>query len=160
MTQTAELRASVQAGFQVVAIDSNTIVAGAPYTPGSGTQKGEALVYVKPKTGWKSISTPNAVLTASNGADGDRLGWSVSVNGNLVVAGAPFAGSEAGATYIYAEPGSGWANMTETSKIKASDEKSGDGFGGSVANISTTALAGAPGNDGQGAVYAFVYVSK
>jgi hypothetical protein len=158
MTSTAELTASIQYGFQAVAIDGSTIVAGAPYTPGQGTRFGEALVYVKPSTGWRSTSTPNAILTASDAGYGDELGWSVSVSGNVVVAGAPFADSDTGAAYVFIEPASAWANMTETSEIKGQPS---DGLGASVANLGTTVLAGASGdNNDQGAAYAFTYVSN
>jgi len=159
MTQTAELTASAHAAFQAIALSGNTVVAGAPYTPGFGTQTGEALVYVRPSNGWKSTSTPNAVLTASNAVDGDELGLSVSVNRNVVAAGAPNAAGT-GAAYVFVEPLSGWANMTETSEVTPSGGKSGDFFGRSVANLETTVLAGSPLNEGEGAVYAFVYVSR
>ena len=66
-----------------------------------------------------------AKLTASDGATNNEFGDSVSISGNTVVVGAPDAkvgsNSQQGAAYVFTEPGSGWANMTQTAKLTASD---------------------------------------
>ena len=110
--------------------------------------------------------TQTAELTASDPNPGnDRLGTSVAVSGNTIVAGAPnhSIGSssdqfEAGAAYVYASPGGGWANATQTAELTASDGPGALGY--SVAVSGTTIVAGAPSqvgcsDSGQGAAYAF-----
>ena len=44
-------------------------------------------VFTKPASGWAD-ETQAAKLTASDGADGDGLGWSVAVSGTTIAAGA------------------------------------------------------------------------
>jgi hypothetical protein len=160
-TQTAELNASTgQAGDnlgQSVGISGNTVVAGVPYfgttTPGDFGGTGAALVWVEPPTGWSSNLTQTAILTASDGATDDELGRSVAISGDTVVAGAPDrtisnADSliEQGAAYVFTEPGSGWANMTQTAELDASGSGSYDRLGSSVAISGDTAAASAPGH--------------
>ena len=66
-----------------------------------------------------------AKLTGSDSVANDRLGWSVTVSGDTVVVGAPTddVGSNAdqGAAYVFVKPSTGWANMTQTAKLTASD---------------------------------------
>jgi hypothetical protein len=104
---------------------------------------GVAYVFVMPSGGWKSTSQPSATLTASDKA----LFSNVSINGNLAVAGSPTADgseSEQGAAYAFVMPASGWANMTETGKLTASDGVTDDRFGVSVSVSAATVLVGAP----------------
>jgi hypothetical protein len=66
-----------------------------------------------------------------------------------------------GAVYIFAEPASGWTNMTESAKLTAaSDGAVDDGFGSSLALSGNTLVVGAPRATGanksqQGAAYLF-----
>ena len=87
-----------------------------------------------------------AELTASDGANGDLLGISVSISGNTVVAGAVNAtvGGNAGqgAAYVFAKPPGGWRNMKETAKLTALHGKAGDGFGGAVYIVGNTIVVG------------------
>ena len=89
-----------------------------------------------------------AKLTASDGAAGDDFGYSVAISGNTVVVGAPYAtvggNADQGAAYVFTESGSGWANMTQTAKLTASDGAAGDDFGGSVSISGNTVVVGAP----------------
>ena len=88
------------------------------------TDQGAAYVFTEPGSGWANM-TQTAKLTASDGAAGDDFGTSVSISGNTVVVGAPDAtvgaNSGQGAAYVFTEPGSGWANTTQTAKLTASD---------------------------------------
>ncbi len=170
-TQTAELTASDGTfnGYLgsyfggSVSIDGNTIAVGAD---SADSNKGEAYVF----TGSGSAWTQDAILTASDGADaggtvyGDELGWSVSISGNTVVAGAPYATvngvNQAGAAYVFTEAPSGWANMTQTAKLSAADSGVAGDFGLSVSICGNTIVAGAWGdqignNNEQGAAYVF-----
>ena len=159
-TETAKLTASDAANDDDfgdgVAVSGDTVVAGAPDAKVNGhSQEGAAYVFVKPAGGWTS-ATETAKLTASDGATSDFLGGSVAVDGNTVVAGAPFASH--GAAYVFVKPASGWASETETAKLTASDAT--DDLGFSVGVSGDAVVAGAfnkvNGNDAQGAAYVFV----
>jgi hypothetical protein len=166
MTETAKLTGSGSIKYQMaaVAIDGNTVVAGARgANVGGHLAQGEAYVFVSSPTGWANM-TQTAILTASDGAAGDHLGFSTSISGNTVVVGAPQAtvGSNMsqGAAYVFVKPPSGWTNMTETAKLIASDGKVGDILGRSAAISGNTVVAGAPEfsvshHVGRGAAYVF-----
>lgn len=166
-TQTAELASSdgePEDGFGTsVAASGETIVAGAPHHEvGANSEQGAAYVFRKPFSGWAN-ATETAELTASDGAGGDMLGWSVATSGETVVAGALHhqvgANPSQGAAYIYTMPTSGWANATQTAELIASDGAAEDFLGGSVAISGDTVVAGAIGHrtsaTGQGAAYVF-----
>lgn len=169
MTETAKLTASDGVSYgelgYSVGIDRNTVVAGEPSPiPGKTASPGTAYVFVEPAAGWATM-TQTAELTAADGVIGDRLGNFVAISGNTVVAGAPLAaiGShlQQGAAYVFVEPASGWANMTQTAKLTSSDGVRRSYFGRAVAISGSTAVVGAPnqtvGSDtGQGAAYDFV----
>jgi FG-GAP repeat len=158
MTQTAKLTASDEAANDYfglsVAVAGETVVVGAP--EGANIGPGAAYVFVKPKAGWKDM-TQTAKLTASDGGTGDLFGWSVATIGNTVVAGAQFGNSARGETYVFVKPVSGWADMTETAKLTASDGATVDAFGAGVGMYGNTVAVGGPYNDGgRGAVYVYV----
>ena len=169
MTETAKLTASDGVSYgelgYSVGIDGNTVVAGEPSPiPGKSASPGTAYVFVEPAAGWASM-TQTAELTASDGVIGDRLGNFVAVSGNTVVAGAPLAtigtNLQQGAAYVFVEPASGWANMTQTAKLTSSDGVRRSYFGRAVAISGSTVVVGAPnqtvgGDTGQGAAYEFV----
>jgi len=167
--QLAELTASdaqiyADLGYSI-AISGNTLVVGAPFaTENSNFEQGAAYVFVQPGGGWSNM-TETARLTASDGASGDVLGASVAIDGDTIVAGAPGAniGANAlqGAAYVFVKPSGGWADMTETAKLTASDGALDAFFGSSVAVSGNTAAVGADGttigsNPYQGAAYMFV----
>ncbi len=73
-------------------------------------------------------------LTASDSAENDRFGFSVSVSGDVAVVGAygdDDLGFNSGSTYVYHydAPTLMWV---EEQKLTASDGVADDGFGGSV----------------------------
>jgi autotransporter-associated beta strand protein len=170
MTQTAELTASDGAAGDwfgsAVSTSGDTVVVGAPgaTTDADGNSgPGAAYVFTEPLTGWADM-TQTAKLTASDGAAGDAFGTSVSISGNTVVVGAPNTAfgvySGQGAADVFTEPGSGWADMSQTAELTASDGLSSDWFGTSVSTSGNTVVVGAPGttvggNGGQGAAYVF-----
>jgi hypothetical protein len=168
LTQTAELTFAPQGGLGIafgssVSISGNTVVVGAPDTY-PFTSSGAAYIFVKPAGGWTD-ETPTARLTSSDGLYGDELGYSVSLDGESVVAGAPNAmvgsNQSQGAAYIFVKPSGGWKNATQTAKLTASDGAANDQLGYSVSIDGNTAAAGAPfatvGLDQEeGAAYVFV----
>ena len=167
MTQTAKLTASDGAYAKFgssVAISGNTIVVGAPCQPVFGRSKsndfkGAAYVFAKPASGWADM-TPTAKLSASDGAPGDFMGLSVGISGNTIVVGANQIDSEGlGTAYVFVKPSGGWADMTETAELTASDGAVGSFFGFSVSISRHTVVVGA--NNAwvngryQGAAYVF-----
>jgi hypothetical protein len=108
-----------------VCIKGNTVIAG---SPGKNNDIGAAYVYVEPTGRWTDM-TQTAVLSASDGTEGDGFGLSVSVDGRTAVAGAPQMYPGLGAAYVYSEPASGWVNMQETAKLTG--DRGLDEFGAS-----------------------------
>src|SRR5205085_3257056 len=94
-------------------------------------------------------------LTASDGqlSDQPRLGVSVAISGNTVVAGAPGAqiGQTVGqgAVYVFVKPTNGWTNLTQTAKLTASDGGYVEGLGQAVAISGDTIIAGSDAMIGQ-----------
>ncbi|MGE3434176.1 MAG: putative Ig domain-containing protein, partial [Blastocatellales bacterium] len=100
-------------------------------------------------------------LLAADGAAGDYLGYSVALDGDTALVGAPYDdenGMEQGSAYVFVRNGAVW---TQQARLVAQDRSSFDYFGYSVALKGDTALVGAilgPGSlhPEQGAVYVFV----
>jgi hypothetical protein len=168
-TQTAKLTASGGGPEDLlgssVAIDGDTIAAGAPSPPvAQHPDLGAVYVFVRPRSGWAD-ATDTAKLTASDIVSGENFGLSVAISGGTVVAGAPDAtvggNLEQGAVDVFVKPRSGWADGTQTAKLTASDGASDNLLGLSVAISGDTVAAGADlatvgANASQGAAYVFV----
>ena len=160
-TETAKLTASDGAADdyfgESVAVNGNTVVVGA----GWDNDNGSAYVFTKPAAGWTTTGTPSAKLTASDGAAVDRFGQSVAVDGDTVVVGAHWDddnGWLSGSAYVFAKPASGWATVTETAKLTASDGAADDYFGLSVAVDRNTVVVGAHWDDDKGSKSGSAYV--
>ncbi|MFZ2420260.1 MAG: FG-GAP repeat protein, partial [Anaerolineae bacterium] len=104
-------------------------------------------------------------LIASDRQSYDLFGWSVAISGDVVVVGAfqadPGSVGDAGAAYVFEKPGGGWADMTHTAKLTASDKAWSDQFGYSVGISGDVVVVGAPyadpdGASEAGAAYVFV----
>jgi hypothetical protein len=156
--QNAELAASDgEAGDNLgysVSVSGEVLAAIVP----SHNFSGEGIVYLfkKSSTGWNN-AIELAKLTAS---DSVPFG-SVSISGNVVVAGATSAivnGVQQGAAYVFVEPPGGWTDATETARLTSSDGFFNDTFGQSVAVNAKTILVGAAraGFVGQGEAYVYV----
>lgn len=166
-TQTAALTASDGVtgdnfGWSI-GFDGTTAVIGASSDAiGANNQQGSAYVFVKPGGGWIT-TTQTAKLTASDGAAIDWFGQSVALSADRVAVGAVLdnvdANGDQGSVYIFDKPGGGWTDMTETTKLTASDGETHDGLGWSVALEGGTLVAGAYIDDGvaanQGSAYVF-----
>ena len=98
-------------------------------------------------TNWTQVAT----LTPSDGSFGDGFGQSIAISGNTVVVGAWGDSEGPGAVYVFTEPATGWANMTQTAKLTPSDGTVNDDFGISVAISGNTIIVGGYG----GAAYVF-----
>ncbi len=138
-----------------VAVDGDTIAVGAP---ADDFQRGAVYVYQRVDDSW----TQTAKLTASDGDAGDRLGQSVAIDGDTIVAGAVHVSvgenEYQGSIYTFARTGA--AARTETAKLTASDGATQDFLGFSVAIDGDTIVAGTTwgdvgGNLNQGSAYTF-----
>jgi hypothetical protein len=168
MTETAKLTGYHVDGIgddwigTTVAIDGNTIVAGAPnvYPDYRALGEGEAFVYVKPEGGWKD-STETAMLYYPLGGIG--FAHSVAVSGNTIAIGADgccFQGeTTTGAALVYVEPADGWKTTPiANAKLAGSGVGDDDAFGYAVAISSNTVVVGSPQiwDYEVGAAYVFV----
>ena len=149
-TQQQELTASDGAagdGFGYsVSISGDTAVVGAP-----GRNGGLGAAYIFARRG--GVWSQQQEVAASDSAANDYLGFSVSISGTMVVAGAPNAHGYRGAAYLFALTGGMWLQQQE---LTASDAVADDAFGYSVSLSGSAAVIGAPGRNGsQGAAYGF-----
>ncbi len=143
-----------------VAVDADTIVAGARHDDGpGGTNQGSAYVFVGQNTAW----TQQAKLTASDSAASDYFGSAVSISGNTMVVGAPLddtstIGTNHGAAYVFVRQGTSWGQQA---KLVPSTLTAEDRFGSSVSVSGDTIVVGAspflaPASQNQGSAYVFV----
>ena len=85
-----------------LAISGNQVVVGALYaTVGFNQLEGAAYLYQKPAAGWKTTSTFNAELTASDGAVNDAFGTTVAIGGGNIFVGSPHSTQTQGAVYVF-----------------------------------------------------------
>ncbi len=106
---------------------------------------------------WCALLVPEmtTVLAASDGADDDRFAWDIAVDGSFALVGAEWDdenGFRSGSAYIFRLENGQWIEET---KLVAPDGGADDHFGGDVAIQGDTALIGAHGHVGGGAVYVF-----
>lgn len=100
-------------------------------------------------------------LLPSDGASSDRFGCSVSLSGDVALAGASEDddnGAGSGSAYIFIRPAGGWTDTTETAKLLPSDGATGDRFGVSVSLSGDTAIVSASGDDDNGKSSGCVYI--
>jgi hypothetical protein len=143
-----------------VSVSGDTIVAGAYLDDDAGgVDAGSAYVFVRSGTTW----TQQQKLLPPDGAASDWFGFSISISGDTVAAGAKLAdaagGVDAGAAYVFARSGTTW---TQQQKLLATDAlTAGDDFGFAVAASGDTVVVGAPRDDTPGGVdagSAYVFV--
>ncbi len=113
-----------------------------------------------------TAQTERASLLASDGANQDQFGRSVSIDGDTVIVGAPRVdfGPDlfVGEAYIYSRHEGGTDNWGEVTTLLSPDGIAGNDFGHSVAIDGDIAVVGAPSilahgdGDGFGAAYIFV----
>ncbi len=123
-----------------VGVDGNVIVVGADEDDEHGTKSGAAYVFRFDGKQWareQKLFAPDALAF-------DFLGRALSVRGDTVLVGNPFAFTTnfyAGAVYRFHFTGTTWVGQQ---KLVADDGRDGDGFGSSVAFDGDTAVIGAP----------------
>ena len=137
-----------------VDVSGTVAVAGAPR---KDIGIGAAYVYEWDGADWRTV----AKLTASGGVMGDEFGYAVAVSGDVVVVGArqPSPAEMPGLVYVFERPAGGWADMTETARLTASDGAANDNFGAAVDIDGTTIVVGAylddDAGDNSGAAFVF-----
>jgi hypothetical protein len=145
-----------------MAADGEILVVGAPLEDGPGIDSGAAYVFTRNRSGADRWGQVKKLLPATHAAD-DRFGFSVAVDGNLIVVGAPSTNQQAsndGAAYVFERHRGGpdtWGQLARLAGSRASAE---DLFGQSVAVSGNAVAVGAPqedsGGTNAGAVYLFV----
>lgn len=131
-------------GFSV-ALSGDTALVGAPSDDvGANADQGSAYVFTRSGEVW----TQQAQLTAAGGAAMDDFGFSVALDGNTAVVGAPSddvgANTSQGSAYVFTRSGTAW---TQQAQLTAADGASLDSFGESVALDGNTALVGVVSDD-------------
>ncbi len=95
-----------------VDIDGDTIVVGELLGRNGLFAAGAAYVFVRTSTTW----TEQQKLVASDGVNFDQFGFSVAVDGDVVVVGAPFdepdpaSDPDQGAAYVFRRTGTTWSH--------------------------------------------------
>ena len=144
-----------------VAVSADTIVVGAPGADYDSCNQapGAVYVFVKPATGWVSMTETAKLRVPDIGSSiYSSFGSSVAISGDVVVAGAPgsyasrFSGE--GAAYVFVKPADGWSSISPTATLTPSDPiPQDDLFGWSVAMSGNTVVVGA---GGKSAAYVFI----
>jgi len=140
-------------GF-AAAISGDTIVVGARFAVIDGINgHGAAYVFVRSGETW----VQQAKLAADDGAAYDEAGFSVAIDADTVLVGAPFANASQGKAYVFTRTGTDWAPQAT---LAADDGAASDRFGLSLKVAGDTAIVGSPSaaigaNGYQGAAYVF-----
>lgn len=145
------------------AVSGTNIIVGTYNWNLPGEYSGAAFVYEKAGAAWSSLTEKEILSGSSSSASGDKLGFSVDIDGQYAVAGAPYDdsfGESSGAAYVFKFNGNGWDRIA---KLTPSDGTELDYFGWSVAisgnSIVVSALEAEPTNESgiyaTGKVYVF-----
>jgi hypothetical protein len=140
---------------KIVSLSGDTALIGVPNNNANGTQSGLAYIFKYNGTHW----VQSQKIIGQDTAASDRFGFSVSIQGDLAVVGAPLgngAYENTGVAYIFVRNGTMWSQLT---KIYPTDTDANIFFGSSVCLSGNTILIGAMYDDvygyNTGAVYVF-----
>jgi hypothetical protein len=145
-------------GFSVSMSADSFIAVGAPGDSVGGACKGSVYTYRRVFTEWIQDLEK---LTAADGQDNDMFGYSVSMDGDWVIVGAPYHDTggkiDAGAAYVFHR---NQLNQWTQQKLVADDGNQSDYFGISVAIRDSVVVVGAYHDDNAcgthaGSVYMF-----
>jgi len=129
-----------------VSISGDTAIVGAEWTDNAGTNSGSAYIFVRSGDTWFQQQK----LIASDAAEYNNFGHSVSINGDVAIVGAPLnseTGTNSGAAYIFVRSGNTWI---EQQKLTASDTAVEDQFGIATSISESFAVVGAWQDDDGG----------
>ena len=142
--------------LESVSISGDVAIVGANNDDDSGTSSGSAYVFRLVAGSW----TEESKLTASDAAEGDLFGLSVSISGDVAIVGASFdddSGPNSGSAYVFRLVAGSWI---EEAKLTASDGAIFDLFGWSVSISGDVAIVGAFGDDDNGSISGSAYVFR
>ncbi|MCW9026823.1 MAG: cadherin domain-containing protein, partial [Thiovulaceae bacterium] len=126
-----------------VDISSDYMVIGAPNEDGGALSDGGSVyLYKKDITG---ISTQLTKITATTPKISEYFGYSVAIDSNVIVVGAPEGASASGDAYIYLIDANSSVSLPPQ-QINSGAPSNGDSFGSSVAISGNYILVGAPNN--------------
>jgi hypothetical protein len=124
---------------RAVSVTGSMLAVGAR---GEAADRGAAYVHERDEGGpenWGEV----AKLTASDAAEGDGFGWSVSIRSDTAVVGAPGDDEARGAAYIFRRDQDGPDNWGQVTKLFDPNSAPGDYFGTSVSISGNTIVVGA-----------------
>ena len=137
-----------------VLLKGDALFVGQPKKDVSGLPVQTGAVTVLERTG--SSWNEQQELAPADLTLGDDFGWSMAIDGNTLIIGAPMQNTRTGAAYVFTKSGSTWSLQQ---KLLASNAGTYDYFGVSVDIAGDTAVIAASGEDtsvsGSGAVYVF-----
>jgi FG-GAP repeat len=143
-------------GFSV-ALSGDILVAGTPYEDSQALDSGAAYVFVRNNGVW----TFEQKLISPDFGPGLWFGYSVAIDGDTLIVGAPKANGQflgTGAAYVFIRTNGSWSPLP---KIAPADGKAGDMFGQAVDIAGNSLLVGTPQSDTKGidagAAYVFVW---
>jgi hypothetical protein len=157
--QASELHASdAQAGDYFgwsVGLDGMNAIVGAYGEDDNGTNAGAAYLYTQVFGTWFQI----AKLEPRDAGAEDRFGYSVDIEGDLALVGAPGSADDTGAAYLFGRNQGGQNQWGQIARYTAADLGAGDEFGNAVSLSGVASLLGAHfadviGSD-SGAAYLF-----
>jgi len=137
-----------------VAISGDTAIVAARGDDDKGSMSGSAYVFVRSGSDWSQ----QAKLTAGDGAANDHFGYSVAIDDNKVIVGAPGdddKGSMSGSAYVFVYNGNEWI---QEKKLTADDGAGADYFGRSVDIDGNTVIVGAFRDNDKGSLSGSAYV--
>lgn len=143
---TAGDAAPADAFGNAVSCSGGAVAIGARSDDDLGENSGSVYVFRQSGTAWSQ----EAKLTASDGAESDQFGWSVALNDDEIVAGAPYhsvAGIASGAAYVFVRNGAIWEEAGQAVPAVAGSH---DSFGNAVAIRQDRVAVAAPGDDDVG----------
>ncbi len=135
-----------QFGYSV-ALNGDTMAVGARRHQDLGSDAGAAYIFGRSGGIW----TQQRKILASDGSAGDRFGYFIDVDGDIVVVGAPEdddAGDDSGSAYVFERDLGGVDNWGQRAKLTAADAATGDIFGEDVAVGGDLIVIGAQDTDG------------
>ena len=123
-----------------IAIDGDTVLVGAPRDDENAPDSGAAYVFRRVGEVWRQ----ETILRTPDSAEGDNFGWSVALDGDRALIGAPFHDSEkpdGGGAYIFERSGNVW---NEAQRLLPNDPFLGAWFGRAVGIAGDFLVVGAP----------------
>lgn len=143
-----------------VDLSGDYAVVGAGSEDGSGTNRGAAYIFSRNQGGennWGLVKK----LEAYDAEDGDGFGFSVAIDGDIVIVGADGAdgtGTDQGAAYIFYRDRNGLDYWGLVTKLYSDHPADSNQFGFAVDVGGDVAVVGSPGEYGEGIECGVVYI--